>query len=46
MQDDGLYSFLSSIISHTLHQKRSMKSAKHLSEMDLLNVEVNLVEDK
>ncbi|CAD8065668.1 unnamed protein product [Paramecium sonneborni] len=38
-EDDGLFQFLNSVISHTLHQKRSTKAAYHLSDMDLLNVE-------
>ncbi|CAD8157651.1 unnamed protein product [Paramecium pentaurelia] len=38
-EDDGLFQFLNSVISHTLHQKRSTKAAFHLSDMDLLNVE-------
>ena len=42
-EEDGLFSFLASITSHTLNQKRIVKCAKHLSEMDLLNVECNLV---
>jgi len=44
--DDGLYSFISSTISHTLHEKRSYQSAKNLSEMDLLNVECSLAKAK
>jgi hypothetical protein len=43
---DGLYAFLSSITSHTLNQKRNMKCAKHISEMDLVNVEYNLTKAK
>ena len=42
----GIYQFLESAITHTLHEKRSTDTAKHLSEMDLLNVEYNLVEAK
>lgn len=42
----GVYQFLESAITHTLHEKRSTYTAKHLSEMDLLNVEYNLVEAK
>lgn len=43
---DGLYAFLSSITSHTLNQKRNMKCAKHISEMDLVNVEYSLTKAK
>lgn len=42
----GLYDFLESAISHTLHQKRSLNTAKYLSEMDLLNVEHALAKTK
>jgi hypothetical protein len=42
----GLYDFLESAISHTLHQKRSLNTAKYLSEMDLLNVEYALANTK
>jgi len=42
----GLYDFLESAISHTLHQKRSLNTAKYLSEMDLLNVEYALAKTK
>lgn len=43
---DGLYAFLSSVTSYTLNQKRNMKCAKHISEMDLINVEYNLTKAK
>ena len=43
---DGLYAFLSSITSHTLNQKRNMKCGKHISEMDLVNVEYSLTKAK
>jgi hypothetical protein len=42
----GLYDFLESAISHTLHQKRSLNTARYLSEMDLLNVEYALAKTK
>ena len=31
---------------HTLHKKRATYTSKHLSEMDLLNVEYNLIQAK
>ncbi len=34
---DGVYTFLSSVISHTLDQRRCVKSMWHLSEMDRRN---------
>ncbi len=43
---EGLYSFLSSVISHTLHQKRSTKSAYWLSDKELLNVNCDLAKAK
>lgn len=42
----GVYQFLESAITHTLHEKRSNYAAKHLSEMDLLNAEYNLIQAK
>ncbi|KRW98817.1 WD40-repeat-containing domain [Pseudocohnilembus persalinus] len=45
-EDSSLYSFISSTLSHTLHQKRTYQSAKNLSEMDLLNAEYHLVKAK
>ena len=42
----GIYQFLESSITHTLHEKRTTYTAKHLSEMDLLNAEYNLVQAK
>lgn len=44
--EDGLHAFLSSILSHTLNQKRNMKVAKHMSEMDLVNIEYQLTKTK
>lgn len=44
--EDGLVCFLNSVISHTLHQRRSNTAAKHLSEMDLLNVECQYAQAK
>lgn len=44
--EDGLYAFLSNILSYTLNQKRNMKVAKHLSEMDLVNSDFNLAKTK
>lgn len=44
--EDGLHAFLSNILSHTLNQKRNMKVAKHLSEMDLVNSDFNLAKTK
>ena len=42
----GLYDFLQSAITHTLHNKRAYNSAKYLSEMDFLNVEYDLAKTK
>lgn len=44
--DDGIYKFLESAIIHTLHERRATYTSKHLSEMDLLNVEYNLIQAK
>jgi hypothetical protein len=44
--EEGLHAFLSSILSHTLNQKRTMKVAKHLSEMDLVNSDFKLASTK
>jgi hypothetical protein len=44
--DGGIYQFLESAIIHTLHEKRSTYTSRHLSEMDLLNVEYNLIQAK
>lgn len=42
----GLYDFLESAITHTLHNKRAYNTAKYLSEMDFLNVEYDLAKAK
>ena len=44
--DSGIYQFLESAIIHTLHERRATYTSKHLSEMDLLNVEYNLIQAK
>lgn len=44
--DDGLYTFLSSVISYTMHQKRKTDSAKSLSEMDAVNASYQLAKAK
>lgn len=44
--EGGIYQFLESAIIHTLHEKRATYTSKHLSEMDLLNVEYNLIQAK
>ncbi|CAD8051809.1 unnamed protein product [Paramecium primaurelia] len=38
-EEDGLFQFLKSVISHTLHQKRSTKAAYQSSQVDLLYVQ-------
>ena len=45
-ENDGVYFFLKNVMSHTLNQKRINKCAKHMSEMDLLNVECTLTKAK
>lgn len=45
-KEGGIYQFLESAIIHTLHEKRTAYTSKHLSEMDLLTGEYNLVEAK
>ncbi len=45
-EDNGVYTYLKSVISYNLHQKRNLKCAKAMSEMDLLNVECNLAKAK
>lgn len=42
----GIHQFLESIITHTLHIKHSVDTAKYVSEMDFLNSESKLVEAK
>lgn len=42
----AIYQFLESAIIHTLHEKRTAYTSKHLSEMDLLTSEYNLIEAK
>lgn len=42
----GIYQFMESAITNTLHEKRTNYTSKHLSEMDLLNVEYNLIQAK
>ena len=44
--DGGIYQFLESAIIHTLHERRATYTSKHLSEMDLLTVEYNLIQAK
>lgn len=44
--DSGIYQFMESAIIHTLHEQRATYTSKHLSEMDLLNVEHNLIQAK
>jgi recombinational DNA repair protein (RecF pathway) len=41
--DNGVYTFLFSAFSSTLHQRRNSKMAKSVSEMDLFNAECNLI---
>ena len=42
----AIYQFMESAIIHTLHEKRTAYTSKHLSEMDLLTSEHNLIEAK
>lgn len=44
--DDGLFTFLSSVISYTMHQKRKTDSIESLSEMDAVNATYQLVKAK
>ena len=41
--DNGIYSFLKSVISYCLNQRRIMSCARNVAEMDLLNVECELI---
>jgi len=40
--DNGVYTFLFSAFSSTLHERRNVKMSKAISEMDLFNSECNL----
>jgi hypothetical protein len=42
-EGNSLYSFLSAVISSSLNKKRNTKAARHISEMDLLIADSNLV---
>lgn len=44
--ESGIYSFLKNAISHCLNQKRVINCARHVAEMDLLNIECDLVQAK
>jgi len=42
LDENGVYTFLFSAFSSSLHQRRNTKMAKSISEMDLFNSECNL----